>query len=67
MAPVIQHRANYEDALDLADEVWRTNRVDDDSAMEQLIESLLARQLARVYEMAGGKVQHSGGTSLVTE
>jgi Fic family protein len=51
---VIQHRDAYEDALDLADEALRTNQVDV-SAMEQLIESLLAKQLARVYEMAGGK------------
>jgi fido (protein-threonine AMPylation protein) len=56
---VIQHRGDYEDALDLADEAWRANRVDV-SAMERLIESLLARQLARVYEMAGGKAPHSG-------
>jgi Fic family protein len=51
---VIQHRADYEDALDLADEAWKAGRVDV-SAMEQLIESLLAKQLARVFEMAGGK------------
>jgi Fic family protein len=50
---VIQHRADYEDALDLADEAWKEQRVDV-SAMERLIESLLAKQLARVYEMAGG-------------
>ena len=58
---VIQHRAEYEDALDFADEAWKENRVDV-SAMERLIESLLAKQLARVYEMAGGKVPNSGGT-----
>jgi fido (protein-threonine AMPylation protein) len=51
---VIQHRGDYEDALDQADEAWRADRVDV-SAMERLIESLLAKQLARVYEMAGGK------------
>jgi Fic family protein len=58
---VIQHREAYEDALDLADEAWRTNRVDV-SAMERLIESLLAQQLARVYEMAGGKTPGGGDT-----
>jgi Fic family protein len=51
---VIQHRGDYEDALDLADDAWKANRLDV-SAMESLIESLLAKQLARVYEMAGGK------------
>lgn len=51
---VIQHRTDYEDALDLADDVWKEDRVDV-SAMERLMESLLAKQLARVYEMAGGR------------
>jgi Fic family protein len=51
---VIQHRADYEGALDLADAAWKESHVDV-SAMERLIESLLAKQLARVYEMAGGK------------
>jgi Fic family protein len=50
---VIQHRTDYEDALDFADEAWKENRVDV-SAMERLMEALLAKQLARVYEMAGG-------------
>jgi hypothetical protein len=51
---VIQHRSDYEDALDLADEAWKAEQIDV-SAMEQLIETLLAKQLARVYEMAGGE------------
>jgi Fic family protein len=51
---VIQHRTDYEDALDVADEAWKEDRVDV-SAMERLIESLLAKQLARVFEMAGGR------------
>jgi Fic family protein len=51
---VIQHRSDYEDALDLADDAWKEGRVEV-SAMEELIESLLAKQLARVYEMASGK------------
>ncbi len=51
---VIQYRTDYEDALDQADEACKEGRVDV-SAMERLIESLLAKQLARVYEMAGGK------------
>ena len=55
---VIQHRADYENALDLADEAWKEDRVDV-SAMERLIETLLAKQLAHVYEMAGGKLNES--------
>jgi fido (protein-threonine AMPylation protein) len=51
---VIQHRTDYEDALDLADAAWKEERIDV-SAVERLIESLLATQLARVYEMAAGK------------
>jgi hypothetical protein len=41
---VIAHRADYEDALDAADAAWKEDRVDV-SAMERLIEALLARQL----------------------
>jgi fido (protein-threonine AMPylation protein) len=51
---VIAHRADYEDALDAADAAWKEDRVDV-SAMERLIEALLARQLTQVYEMASGK------------
>jgi Fic family protein len=53
---VIQHRSAYEDALDLADKAWKESQTVDVSAMERLIESLLAKQLAHVYEMAGGKL-----------
>ncbi len=53
---VIQHRVDYEDALDAADAAWKEGKVVDVTAMERLIESLLAKQLARVYEMAGGKL-----------
>jgi Fic family protein len=53
---VIAHRHEYEDALDLADFAWKEGRIDV-SAMEALIESLLAKQLANVYKMAGGKLQ----------
>jgi Fic family protein len=51
---VIDHRVDYEDALDGADAAWKDGRIDV-SAMERLIESLLAKQLARVYEHATGK------------
>lgn len=52
---VIQHREDYEDALDAADAAWKEAKLDV-SMMERLIESLLAKQLARVYQMAGGKL-----------
>jgi Fic family protein len=52
---VVEHRPIYEDALDAADDAWKEDRVDV-SKMEDLIGSLLAKQLARVYELAGGKV-----------
>ena len=48
------HRDTYEDALDSADAACKEGRTDV-SAMEALIESLLAKQLARVYELAGGR------------
>ncbi|MBV9626842.1 MAG: Fic family protein [Xanthobacteraceae bacterium] len=52
---VIAHRHAYEDALDLADAAWKEGRVDV-SAMEALIASLLAKQLARIHELASGKI-----------
>jgi Fic family protein len=48
------HRHAYEDALDSADAACKEGRIEV-SAMEALIESLLAKQLARVYELAGGR------------
>jgi Fic family protein len=58
---IVDHRAAYEDALDSADAAWKENRLDI-SEMERLLESLLAKQLARVYELAGGKLDEAGGT-----
>lgn len=51
---IIHHRSAYEDALDAADSAWKEQRVDV-SKMEALLESLLAEQLARVFELAGGR------------
>ena len=42
---VVEHRPIYEDALDAADDAWEEDRVDV-SKMEDLIGSLLAKQLA---------------------
>ncbi len=55
---VIAHRPAYEDALDLADDACKQGRIDV-SAMEALIESLLAKQLAHVYELASGRAPGS--------
>jgi hypothetical protein len=52
---IVDHRPAYEDALDQADAAWKEGGVDV-TAMERLLESLLAKQLARVYELAGGKL-----------
>ena len=59
---VIQHRAGDQDALDQADAACNEGSVDV-SAMERLIELLLAKQLARVYEMAAGRGGIVGGGS----
>lgn len=53
---VIAHRHDYEDALDDADAAYKKDRAIDVSKMERLIESLLAKQLHHVYEMAAGKL-----------
>ena len=51
---VIEHRADYENALDQADAAWKENRLNV-TAMENLISSLLAKQLAHVHELAGSR------------
>jgi Fic family protein len=52
---IIDHRDLYEAALDDADDACKEGRLDV-SKMESLVEALLAKQLARVYELAAGKV-----------
>jgi len=51
---IIDHRDLYEAALDDADDACKAGRLDV-SKMEALIEGLLAKQLARIYELAAGK------------
>jgi Fic family protein len=51
---IISHRDLYEAALDDADDACKAGRLDV-SKMEALVEALLAKQLARVYELAAGK------------
>src|ERR1700704_160256 len=51
---IIGHRDVYEAALDDADDACKAGRLDV-SKMEALIEGLLAKQLARIYELAAGK------------
>jgi hypothetical protein len=51
---IIDHRSLYEEALDAADDAAKEGLIDV-SRMEKLIEGLLAKQLAQVYELAAGK------------
>jgi Fic family protein len=51
---IIDHRDLYEAALDDADDACKAGKIDV-SKMETLVEALLAKQLARVYELAAGK------------
>jgi Fic family protein len=51
---IIDNRSHYEEALDDADDACKAGRIDV-SKMEALLERLLAKQLARVYELAAGK------------
>ncbi len=53
---IVDHRREYEDALDAADDAWKEGRVDV-SKMESLVGGLLAQQLAEIYERAGGKIE----------
>jgi Fic family protein len=52
---IVEYRHLYEEALDAADDAWKADKIDV-TKMENLITSLLAKQLANVYEMAGGKI-----------
>lgn len=50
---IVDHRSEYEDALDAADDAEKAGKIDV-SKMEELISSLLAQQLTNVYQLAGG-------------
>jgi len=50
---IVGHKKPYYDALDAADQAYREGRIDV-SAMEALLGSLLAKQLAAFYETAVG-------------
>lgn len=52
---IVDNRNPYFDALDAADDAWRSNKIDL-SKMEELLGSLLANQLANFYRSAGGKI-----------
>jgi len=52
---IVDHRGDYEDALDAADDAWSEGRVDV-SKMEALLDGLLAKQLTNVYSLAGGRI-----------
>ncbi|MGH6682374.1 MAG: Fic family protein, partial [Pseudolabrys sp.] len=52
---IVDNRQPYFDALDAADAVWKTGKIDV-SKMEKLLGNLLAHQLAEFYKSAGGKL-----------
>jgi Fic family protein len=52
---IVDNRTPYFDALDAADEAWKAGTLDL-AKMEELLGSLLARQLANFYQSAGGKI-----------
>ena len=51
---IVANRRPYFDALDAADEAWKQGHADV-SRMETLLESLLAVQLTKAFEKAGGR------------
>jgi Fic family protein len=52
---IVENRTPYFEALDAADAAWKDGRIDV-SKMEELLGTLLARQLASFYEAAGGRM-----------
>ena len=55
---IVDNRVPYFDALDAADDAWKNGQLDV-SKMEELLARLLATQLTRFYESAGGKISES--------
>jgi Fic family protein len=51
---IVGNRSPYFDALDAADGAWQATHGVDVSQMEDLLESLLAVQLTKAFEQAGG-------------
>jgi Fic family protein len=56
---IVDNRRPYFEALDAADDAWRRGKLDV-SVMEELLSRLLAMQLVKFYESAGGKVNPLG-------
>ena len=52
---IAENRQPYFDALEAADAAWSQRRIDL-SVMEELLETLLAKQLTSYFQQAGGKV-----------
>ncbi|MCP1998546.1 Fic family protein [Nitrobacter winogradskyi] len=52
---IVDNRNPYFEALDAADAAFRDGRIDV-SKMEELLGSLLANQLAKFYQSAGGRL-----------
>ena len=52
---IVANRQPHFDALDAADAAARRDQIDV-SAMETLLDQMLARQLTAAYESAGGKI-----------
>jgi Fic family protein len=53
---IVDNRKPYFHALDAADEAFAAGRIDL-TEMEELLSSLLARQLTSIYDLAGGRAQ----------
>jgi Fic family protein len=52
---ISENKAPYYDALEAADTAWRSNEVVDVSAMEEMLEGMLARQLVNAAAAAAGR------------
>ncbi len=61
---IVGNRTPYFDALDAADLAWRTTGVVDVSRMEDLLEGLLAVQLSKAFEQAGGHIASASGPAV---
>ena len=55
---IVDNRIPYFDALEAADEAWKSGKIDV-SKMEELLSSLLANQLISIYRQAGGQLPGS--------
>jgi hypothetical protein len=56
---IVDNREPYFNALEAADDAWKSETIDV-SKMEELLSALLANQIMSIYKQAGGQFPRAG-------